>query len=279
MSQGGPSAHRGVHSRRSVHMVRTSATDAAAQQRVITEHWCSGVVVLKGGRCTGSCAAFTRVWPAGSSWTVCSSWRRSVATERSASLSSERSPPSWKVTLTNQRAFRDLLQALKAAGKVGKWKTLKTQIKSENPNCQRRRLRMKDKRKKQCEFVTFCWNSEKQFADVWCFSALKMMSKCFSASRELHQCVCAVSRENWFPAAPSCRPAVGQRLPEQFGLQGVSVHTVHPSLLLSHALPWTVSHLCLLLFIRLLFLVLTRFYWLQQRLLSRAARPHSHAGR
>lgn len=57
-------------------------------------------VVLEGGRCTGSCAASTPAWPAGSSWTACSSWSRSVATGRIASLSSETFPPSWKVRLT-----------------------------------------------------------------------------------------------------------------------------------------------------------------------------------
>lgn len=57
--------------------------------------WC--LVVVKGGRCTGSCAVFTPAWPAGSSWTACSSWSRSVDTERKASLSSETFPPSWKV--------------------------------------------------------------------------------------------------------------------------------------------------------------------------------------
>lgn len=63
---------------------------------MITVHWPD--VVLKGGRFTAGCAVFTRVWRAGSSWTLCSSWRSSVATERSASLSSETSLPSWKVT-------------------------------------------------------------------------------------------------------------------------------------------------------------------------------------
>lgn len=58
--------------------------------------WC--LVVVKGGRCTGSCAVFTPAWPAGSSWIACSSWSRSVDTERKASLSSETFPPSWKVT-------------------------------------------------------------------------------------------------------------------------------------------------------------------------------------
>ncbi len=64
--------------------------------------WCGVVVVLKGGRFTSSCGVFTPVWPAGSSWTVCSSWRKSVATERTASLSSERFLPSWKVTKTEK---------------------------------------------------------------------------------------------------------------------------------------------------------------------------------
>lgn len=68
--------------------------------RATEVYWCDDDVVFKGGRCTGSWGASTPVWPAGSSWTVCSSWRRSAATERTASLSSERSPPSWKVTGT-----------------------------------------------------------------------------------------------------------------------------------------------------------------------------------
>lgn len=56
------------------------------------------VDVFKGGRFTRSCTAFTPVWPAGSSWTACSSWRESAATERSGSPSSERCRPSSKVT-------------------------------------------------------------------------------------------------------------------------------------------------------------------------------------
>lgn len=101
VSQGGPAAHCGVHSRGSVHMVRMSCTvlhviNADTQWRMIKVQWCV-VVLLTGGRFTGSCRVFTLVWPAGSSWTGCSSWRGSVAMERTASLSSERSPPSWKV--------------------------------------------------------------------------------------------------------------------------------------------------------------------------------------
>lgn len=38
VSQGGPVAHRGVHNRRSVHMVRMSVIDADARRRLITEH-------------------------------------------------------------------------------------------------------------------------------------------------------------------------------------------------------------------------------------------------
>lgn len=48
-------------------------------------------------------------------------------------------------------------------------------------------------------------------------------------------------RENRFSVTSGVRLAVGQRLPQQFGLPGVSVHAVHPPPLCSHALPRTVS--------------------------------------
>lgn len=74
--------------------------------------------------------------------------------------------------------------------------------------------------------------------------------------------VSARSRENWFPAASSCRPAVSQGLPQQSGLQGVSVHAVHPSLLRSHALPWAVSHLSPLTYLFTVLLGCSFLYWL-----------------
>lgn len=47
-------------------------------------------------------------------------------------------------------------------------------------------------------------------------------------------------RENRFPATSGLGLAVGQRLPQQFGLPGVSVHAVHPPSLRSDAFPRTV---------------------------------------
>lgn len=47
-------------------------------------------------------------------------------------------------------------------------------------------------------------------------------------------------RENRFPVTSSLRLAVGQRLPQQFGLPGVSVHAVHPPSLCSDAFARTV---------------------------------------
>lgn len=90
------------------------------QSAVMWWCWCC---VLKGGRFTSSWGVFTRVWPAGSSWTVCSSWRKSAAMERIESLNSERFLPSWKVTKTEKLEWIvvKILRALKEKEKVELW--------------------------------------------------------------------------------------------------------------------------------------------------------------